>query len=278
MPLANVRGVNINYRVIGTSGPWVALAPGGRNALGVVESIGQRIADAGHRVLIHDRRNCGASDVSFDASQSEYEMWADDLHELLKQLDAAPAWVGGSSSGCRMALVFALRHPQATQGLLLWRVTGTEAAAQRLARRYYTDLIELAKKGGMAAVCESEHFHERIAERPENRGRLMSMDPKDFIAILSRWNELFMKGANLPVIGVGEAELRSINVPVCVVPGNDLNHPPEVGAAASRLMPRAKLHPLLATRHDAPQGPRSEWDAKEAELAALFVKFMRTAG
>lgn len=278
MPLASVRGVSINYRVLGNAGSWVALAPGGRNALGVVESIAKRVADAGHRVLIHDRRNCGASDVSFDSSQSENEMWADDLLELLRQLDAGPAWVGGSSSGCRMALVFALRHPQSTKGLLLWRVTGTEAAAQRLAKRYYGDPIELAQKGGMTAVCESEHFSERIAERPENRERLMSMDPREFIAILSRWNELFMSGAKEPVLGISEAELKSIKVPVCVVPGNDLNHPPEVGALASRLMPRAKLHPLFTTRYEVASGPRSEWDAKEAQLAALFVEAMRTAG
>jgi len=30
MPIANVRGANINYEVLGTSGPWVALSPGGR--------------------------------------------------------------------------------------------------------------------------------------------------------------------------------------------------------------------------------------------------------
>ena len=33
MPIANVRGANINYEVLGTSGPWVALSPGGRRAL-----------------------------------------------------------------------------------------------------------------------------------------------------------------------------------------------------------------------------------------------------
>lgn len=278
MPLANIRGVNINYRMLGNAGPWVALAPGGRNAMSVVESIAKRIAHAGHRVLIHDRRNCGASDIAFDSSQSEYEIWADDLHELLKQLDALPAYVGGSSSGCRMALVFALRHPQGTRGLLLWRVTGTEAAAQRLARRYYTDPIDVARAGGMAAVCESEHFSERIAQRPENRERLMRMDPQQFIAVLSRWNELFMRGAKLPVIGISEAQLKSIAAPVCVVPGNDLNHPPEVGALGARLMPRAELHPLMTARYDVPSAPRSEWDAKEAELAALFVEFMRKAG
>ncbi len=33
MPWAKVRGVNINYRVVGDHGPWVALSPGGRSDL-----------------------------------------------------------------------------------------------------------------------------------------------------------------------------------------------------------------------------------------------------
>ena len=63
MPIANVRGANINYEVLGTSGPWVALSPGGRRALDHVKSLARHVADAGYRVLIHDRRNCGVSDI-----------------------------------------------------------------------------------------------------------------------------------------------------------------------------------------------------------------------
>lgn len=59
MPIAHVRGININYEVLGTRGPWVALSPGGRRALDNVKSLAQHVADAGYRVLIHDRRNCG---------------------------------------------------------------------------------------------------------------------------------------------------------------------------------------------------------------------------
>ena len=63
MPIANVRGANINYEVLGTSGPWVALSPGGRRPLEGVKHLAERVASAGFRVLIHDRRNCGASDL-----------------------------------------------------------------------------------------------------------------------------------------------------------------------------------------------------------------------
>src|SRR5437867_10942245 len=119
MPIATVSGVEINYQVLGERGPWVALQPGGRRGLEGVKSLGQKLAEAGHRVLVYDRRNCGASGISFDGGNSENEVWAEDLHALLSQLDAAPAFIGGSSSGCRLALFAALPHPADLPGLLL---------------------------------------------------------------------------------------------------------------------------------------------------------------
>ncbi len=154
MPLAKVRGVNINYKVLGDHGPWVALSPGGRRDISGIEGIAGKVAALGHRVVIFDRRNCGASEVVIDGNESEYEIWADDIHELLSQLGALPAFIGGSSSGCRTALLFALRHPQSVRGLLLWRVTGGRFACERLAEEYYGQYIKAAEKGGMAAVCD----------------------------------------------------------------------------------------------------------------------------
>src|SRR5436190_1646820 len=91
MPIAHVRGVNLNYEVLGSAGPWVALSPGGRRGLDNVKSLAQHVADAGCRVLIHDRRNCGLSDIAIGADVSEYEVWAEDLYDLLSQLKARPA-------------------------------------------------------------------------------------------------------------------------------------------------------------------------------------------
>jgi pimeloyl-ACP methyl ester carboxylesterase len=99
MPVATVRGVEINYELLGERGPWIALQPGGRRGLVWVKSLAHKIAEAGNRVLIYDRRNCSASGVSFDGGNSENDVWADDLHELLLQLDALPAFIAGSSSG-----------------------------------------------------------------------------------------------------------------------------------------------------------------------------------
>ncbi|MGH7116808.1 MAG: alpha/beta fold hydrolase [Stellaceae bacterium] len=205
MPVAAIRGVDINYRVLGERGPWVALQPGGRRGLSGVERLAEKIAEAGHRVLIYDRRNCGASGVSFAGGDSENEIWAEDLRELLLRLDAAPAFIGGSSSGCRLALLLALRHPAAVRGLLLWRVTGGPYAAQRLVENYYTQFIDMARAGGMAAVCASEHFAELIRANPANRERLTAISVENFIAVMERWRRAFNEGADHPVIGLAPA-------------------------------------------------------------------------
>ena len=275
MPNAKVRGINMNYKVLGAEGPWVALSPGGRRDISGIELLATRLANEDHRVVIFDRRNCGASDVVIDGEESEYEIWADDIHELMSQLGALPAFVGGSSSGCRTALLFALRHPQSVRGLLLWRVTGGRFACERLAEEYYGQFIEAAKKGGMAAVCEMEHWKERIAARPQNRDVLMKMDPQKFIKVMSHWREYFIKGADLPVIGATEEDLKSIKVPICVVPGNDLTHGPKVVENLSRIIPRAEVHKLFPKFYDEPLSPREEWDEKAGEMATIFADFMK---
>lgn len=277
MPSAKVRGVHINYKILGDRGPWAALSPGGRRDYGAVEPLAKRLADHGYRVLIHDRRNCGASDVVIDGDDSEYEIWADDLYVLLSQLGGIPALVGGSSSGCRTSLLFALRHPEAVRGLMLWRVTGGRFACERLAREYYSQYIAAARQGGMAAVCEMEHWKERIEARPENRDALMKMDPERFIAVMSHWREYFVRGADLPVIGATEAELETIKVPACIIPGNDNTHSRQTGENLGRLLANSEVHVLFPKHYDMDLSPREEWDEKAGEMAALFADFIRRA-
>jgi pimeloyl-ACP methyl ester carboxylesterase len=275
MPIASVRGVDLHYEVLGERGPWVALQPGGRRALAGVRSLGEKIAEAGNRVLVYDRRNCGASGVAFDGGDSENEIWAADLHELLLHLDALPAFIGGSSSGCRLALLLALRYPAAVRGLLLWRLTGGSYAAARLAQNYYTQYMELAKAGGMAAVCDSEHFAEVVSANPANRQRLMTMHAGDFIAVMERWRRAFNAGADHPVIGLSPAELRSMTMPACIVPGNDRVHPRSPGQSAHRLMPNAEYHEVLTEDRPDLDVALEDWQAKEGLLAAIFIDFVR---
>jgi len=274
MPVASVRGVELRYEILGERGPFVALQPGGRRGLVSVKPLGEKIAEAGYRVVVYDRRNTGASTVSIEG-ESENDVWAEDLHALLEQLDALPAYIGGSSSGCRLAMILTLRRPADVRGLLLWRVTGGAYAARHLTNQYYTSHIETAQRGGMAAVCDMEHWREVIAANPKSRERLMAMDAQDFIARMARWRKSFEAGSDHAVIGLSPADLRSMTVPACIIPGNDRVHPRAPGQVAHRLMPNSEYHEVLTEDRMDVDVAFEDWDAKEGLLAAIFIDFLR---
>jgi len=278
MQLATINGVTLRYEVLGDKGPWMALSPGGRREMGNVRPLAQKMAAAGYRVVIHDRRNCGASEVAFDDAQPEYEIWADDLAELLKRLDARPVIVGGGSSGARLAILYALNYASRVKALLLWRVTGGPFAVKRLSENYYGQYIRAAEQGGMDAVAATEHFAQRIVDNPRNRHLLNSVSPAQFIATMKQWRTFFEKSADLPVVGATEAELNSIKVPVCIIPGNDKTHSHVTGEAAHRMIPNSELHDLWPGDLDIDLFPAEDWAQKEAEQAAIFVDFLKRKG
>jgi pimeloyl-ACP methyl ester carboxylesterase len=275
MATATVRGVTINYEVFGEDGPWVALMTGGRRGYGEFKSLAGKLSVEGFRVLLHDRRNTGASSIAMSADEVEEAVWADDLRELLGQLDALPVFVGGSSSGARTSILFGIRHPDSVRGLLLLRVTGGPFAANRLPELYYDQFIRAAKEGGMAAVCATDAYQERIVANSASGETLMAMDPDHFIDIMSRLRELFVAGADLPVMGATPEELAKIKAASIVIPGNDNTHASSSGLAAHELIPGSELHRLPIEDQDVPLIPFDEWEPYEAEITQVFAGFMR---
>ncbi|MDH7794646.1 MULTISPECIES: alpha/beta hydrolase [unclassified Beijerinckia] len=273
MAEAIIRGVCLNYRILGDRGPAIALSPGGRRPLGDVQPLAERLAKAGHRVLLHDRRNCGASAVSFDATSSEYEVWADDLNALAETLGLLPLYAGGGSSGARLALLLAIRHPASVRGLLLWRITGG-ASAPELAEAYYGDFIRIAEQGGMAAVCATPHFADCIHARPGNRDRLMAMQVNAFVAVMKSWRDAFLREAAMPVIGASAAQLQAITAPTCVIAGNDPIHTRTAAQTLSHLLASATLHDDVISAQTQLEKAALEWGQKRDRVAQIFLDFL----
>jgi len=274
MPVTNIRGVNINWQQIGDRGPWIMLTTGGRRGHDEFVPLAHKLAARGHRVVLHDRRNTGASDVLIEGDQGEEVIWTEDMRELMTKLGALPAFFGGSSAGARTSILFALRNPSAVRGLLLLRVTGGAFAAGRLPENYYGQFIRAAREGGMAAVCATEQYQERIKANPRNAEYLKKLSPEKFIEVMSRWNAIFEAGGHLPVMGVSEQELGSLKVPAIVIPGNDKTHASPSGLAAHRMIPGSELHRLPIEDQDVPLIPFPDWAPYEDEIADTLTRFI----
>lgn len=276
MSVATVRGIELNYRIVGDTGPIVALMPGERRSHDELVPLAENIARSNCRVLLHDRRNTGASEISIEG-ESEHVVWADDLVALVRVLGEDAFYVGGSSSGARVAITLALRHPQAVRGLLLWRVTGGAHASEKLAKKYYGDPIEVAQEG-MAALCASLHFSEPISRRDGNREKLLAMKPEDFIATMQHWRSEFIHAASLPVIGATEEQIRSLRTPTCILAGNDKVHSPMTARRFAGMLPISELHEnVVSYRPDdalLEEWDRAEWRSVEPTMAEIFGAFV----
>lgn len=251
MPKVKIDGLELAYEVLGSGVPIVWLQ-GARSPRHLMRPIAEPLS-ATYRCLIYDRRNCGESEVLIAGEKSEQEIWADELAALLRQLDMAPAYLGGWSAGCRVALLTAIRYPEAVRGLLLGWVTGGQEAAQRLAHEYYGQFIQTAQQGGMNAVAQTTFFAERIKANPANEQRLLSMEPHRFIETMRGWERYFSEAGDLPVIGATEAELASIQSPACIIAGDDDVHPTKAAQDLHRILPNSEYH--------APPIPRAEFVA-----------------
>ena len=223
MPYANINGVNLYYEEYG-SGPAVILTPGGR-----VDHNGLRpmaaLLSPHCRVIIHDRRNCGKSEVVIGGELSEQHLWAEEMAGLLDHLEAAPAYVAGGSAGSRTSLTVAVRHPEVVKGVFIWEVSGGPRSAELMSPGYYGQYIEAAERGGMPAVLDTEFFEQRVKDNPDNLERLLNMDPEEFCNVMRRWQADFSQPN--PVGDLTEEQLQSITCPVLLFEGNtpdDVHH------------------------------------------------------
>ena len=275
MRFEKVRGLKIRYEVIGDQGPWMALTTGGRRPFDEFLPIAKKIAAHDFRVLLHDRRNTGASDLLLEAHETEEHTWADDLYELLKNLNAFPAFISGSSSGARTSMIFAVKYPAVTRGLLLIRPTGGDFAAKRLPDLYYDQFIRAAKADGMAGVCATDAYKGRINLNPEHETTLMAMEPQHFIDVMEGLRALFVAGGGLPVMGVSDAELATIKAPTIIIPGNDNTHASINGQIVHERIKGSQLHQLPIQDQDVPIIEWAQWAPYEPEIVDVFIRFMK---
>jgi pimeloyl-ACP methyl ester carboxylesterase len=265
-----VNGLSISYEVIGEGRPWV-ITPGGRFSKDYpgVRELAVALADRGHRVLIWDRPNCGASDVCF-TGPSESEMQADTLAGLLTQLDMTPAVIIGGSGGARVSLLTAARHRDAAAGLAVWWISGGVYGLMILATHYCGESIRAAWSDGMEAVAALPEWAEVLERNPANRQRFLDQDRKEFIATLQRWMVAYCPREDQHIPGLPDAMAQGLDIPALVFRSgeSDAYHTRATSELLAEMLPNSQMV-------EPPWGDR-EWIERGEErekLGGIFVRW-----
>jgi pimeloyl-ACP methyl ester carboxylesterase len=270
MPVADLDGIEIAYDLVGEGEPWV-LTPGGRftKDVGGLPEMARALADRGKQVLTWDRPNCGESSVVFRGA-SESEMQAEALGALLRHLGLGPTVIAGGSGGARVSLLAASRNPDVAAGLAMWWISGGVPGLIQLASFYGMPSADAAWHGGMEAVLELDQWQESLARNPKNRERFLSMDRREFLAVMDRWMLAYCPCEDTLVPGLDGDDVARLDIPILVFRSgtSDMSHTRATSEALAAGLPGAELV-------EPPWGD-DEWNERRAAVeqeGSLFVRW-----
>lgn len=296
MPRMNVNNVTLAYEVLGDGSP-IVWTPGAWFPRDNWVYLNAGCLAADYKVLLWDRRNCGASDVQLEDAPSELHLWTDDLHHLLHALDLSPTYLAGASKGCVFSLLMAHRYPDDVRGLILIdSPTNDRDMLRPFADARYYDLANTAATRGMsAALTQStdawsriitgtstsngfEWFAKWMAETSvanvSNRERFLAMNPQFFATLLTKWGDAEL--SNRSHVGwLTNEELGQITVPALVAPGLDPLHPRHTAEVLYQLLPDAAWVELADYYPQATLKRVAASDALSTEKAVVTIPFIK---
>jgi pimeloyl-ACP methyl ester carboxylesterase len=178
-----------------------------------------------HRLITPDLRGSGRS---IHGGELSWDRLADDVAALLDHLGLERAIVGGTSMGSAVALRFALRHPRRLHGLILMSPIYPGAdrplpEAALVAMRAMKEAGERALEQGVEAALRPLFESLPLPIRDKAIEMMRGFDAAS-VAATTR----FLARNEQPMASV--RELASLDVPVLVLPGIDLQHPAAVAA------------------------------------------------
>lgn len=262
-----INGGHVVYEILGESGEFIALTPGGRYSKDIegLRPLAEELVTGGYRVLLWDRPNCGKSDLQF-YGQSESHMRADTLYALITALGIGPCVIAGGSGGARDSILTTILHPEIATKLVVWNIVGGVYGSFVLGSYYLVPSILAVRGLGIKGLLHVDEWKERIAENPANSERILAMDPDEFLRVMLRWLNAFVPKPGQAIPGVDDELFGDIKVPTLIIRGgeNDWDHPKRTSLEVNCLIKGSTLID--------PPWPEDAWERAGEDRASGKVK------
>jgi 3-oxoadipate enol-lactonase len=142
-----------------------------------------------YRILTYDVRGFGHTEIV--KAPYAIDVFVEDLHELLSTLEIDSVCVLGFSMGGRIALEFALTHPEMTTGLILAN-SGVESSPRpemEKHRKIMTSVLQQADLETLSTMLTKGSFSPGFSSRdPETfqscKAIRMQNDPSEYLTIM----------------------------------------------------------------------------------------------
>ena len=263
MPSLRINGGNVVYEILGESGDFIALTPGGRFSKEIpgLRPLADALVAGGHRVLLWDRPNCGESDVQF-YGYTESHMRAETLHAVITGLDIGPCIIAGGSGGARDSILTTMLYPDIVTKLVVWNIVGGVYGSLALAGHYVMPSIQAVRGMGIEGLMRVKEWRERIDANPANEQRFLDLDADEFLKVMLRWLNAYVPKPGQTIPGVEDEMFSDITVPTMIIRGgeHDWDHPKRTSLEINCLIKGSELID--------PPWPEDAWERASEQRAA----------
>ncbi|MHB1432169.1 MAG: alpha/beta fold hydrolase [Streptosporangiaceae bacterium] len=257
--LVDAAGVSIYTQLAGDGPPIVWVAGLGDDHT----SWSQQVLDFTQENLCVTFDNRGIGRSSIPPGPYTTAAMAEDVHELIADLELGPVVAVGSSMGGAICQEWAIRHPEDMRGLVL---TNTWGRSDGYLRTLFEHWIALAQDSGQRMLESLLLFSfgaDYLAAHPDIAAEFLRSAPPNL--------EGFAAAATACREHDALDALASLTVPTLVVVGDaDILTRPALGEEIVRRIPGAELARI-------PAGHMLFWE-RPAEFASAVRNFMRSKG
>lgn len=213
---ASINGLRMYYEVHGEGYPLVLIHGGGSTIGTTFRCVIPTLAKTHKIIAVEMQAHGHTADIDRPLS---FEQDADDVAELLKQLNIDRADVFGFSNGASTTLQMAIRHPERVNRIVVASTFYNKAGAQP----WFFDMMAKATFEGMPKPFKDAY----LAINPDTNA-LHRMYERD-VARMQSFPE------------ITEAQMRSIKAPAFIIIGDNDVVRPEHAVEMHRLLPGSKL-------------------------------------
>ncbi len=213
---ADVNGLQLYYEVHGTGTPLVLIHGGGSTIQTTFGRILPSLAKTHQVIAVEMQAHGHTADIDRPLS---FEQDADDVAELLKQLNINSADIFGFSNGASTTLQLAIRHPGRVRRIIVASTFYNKAGAQP----WFFDMMAQATIEGMP-----QPFKDAFLAINSDTNALHRMYERD-VARMQSFPE------------ITEAQMKTIKAPVFIIIGDADVVLPEHAVEMYRLLPNSRL-------------------------------------
>lgn len=273
MPLVEADGIRTRYESVGEGPPLLMFSPGGFDShleswrtvgvyrrLGLIDALAER-----YRLILFDRRESGSS-----GGRVERLSWARYVKQAVGLLDALgieQAHLMGGCVGCSSAALVAMEVPHRVRSMVLYSPAGGYSYRAKQHERFTRHLGFVAENGLRAVVDLARSTTAGFSEDPRVGPWAAPLRGDDAFAKayaatdVGRYRTIVSGSARLlfdrdTVPGLEPEDLRLLDIPALIVPGQDSSHTPSAARYLQECLPRNEFWDVPVDEQTSANAPR----------------------